>query len=111
MSGHGSDDTDIFTSKDKLYLLAPKEIYADWSYDYDTGKDKTRQLDYYKNNEVTTTNRSRAIKKNNGSDAWWWLRSAYSNNRYYFYVVSKSGDWYNYYANYTHGVSPAFRIG
>ena len=111
VSGHGSDDTDIFTSKDKLYLLAPKEIYADWSYDYDTGKDKTRQLDYYKNNEVTTTNRSRAIKKNNGSDAWWWLRSAYSNNRYYFYVVSKSGDWYNYYANYTHGVSPAFRIG
>ena len=31
VSGHGSEDANNFTSTDKLYLLAPKEIYSDWS--------------------------------------------------------------------------------
>ena len=112
VSGHGSTDTDNFTSTDKLYLLAPKEIYADWSDQYDTAKDKTRQLDYYKNIGVTTDKYDRAIKKNNGSDAWWWFRSAYSNGRYHFYRIDINGDWKYYYgADCIYGVSPAFRIG
>ena len=31
VSSHGYSDTSNFTSIDKLYLLAPKEIYSDWS--------------------------------------------------------------------------------
>ena len=112
VSGHGSEDTDNFTSKDKLYLLAPKEIYSDWSNRYDTARDKTRQLDYYKIRYVTTNGSADVIKKDStGNNAEWWLRSASSNNSNNFYSVPSSGYWSDTPAHYTHGVSPAFRIG
>ena len=112
VSGRGSEDTvEYFTSPDKLYLLAPKEIYSDWSNQYDTAADLTRQLDYYKNIGVTTSNFGGAIKKNNGSDKWWWLRSARSNSYNTFYYVDHHGLWNTNIAYGTGGVSPAFRIG
>ena len=115
VSGYGSEDTNNFTSpEDKLYLLAPAEIYSGWSnrYDkYDMASDKTRQLDYYKIKGVTTNSRDGAIKKNSeGTDDWWWLRSACSGNNVDFYTVY-GGNWGGYAAIYTSGVSPAFRIG
>ena len=110
VSGHGKEDTNNITSPedklDKLYLLAPKEIYSDWSDQYDTARDKTRQLDYY-NIKSVTTNSYAAAKKN----SWWWLRSASSTNSYAFYNVCSNGDWGSSYAYIAHGVSPAFRIG
>ena len=42
VSGHGANDTANFTSTDKLYLLAPKEIYTDWDNSNDTAKDLSR---------------------------------------------------------------------
>ena len=115
VSGYGSEDTNNFTSpEDKLYLLAPKEIYSDWSNQYDKARDKTRQLDYYKIKGVTTSNKNGAIKKNknsDGTDDWWWLRSANSSRNNSFYSVSFNGYWGSYHANYIGGVSPAFRIG
>ena len=112
VSGHGGEDTNNFTSPDdKLYLLAPKEIYSDWSYQYDSAKDSTRQLDYYNIKGVTTSNYEAAIKNNSvGSASGWWLRSV-SNYSSTFYAVSKSGNWYYITANGPIGVSPAFRIG
>ena len=112
VSGRGSEDTvEYFTSTDKLYLLAPKEIYSDWSNPYDTAKNKTRQLDYYKKIGVTADSYDGAIKKNNGSDDWWWLRSAISYYNRNFYIVYINGNRSSYSAYYTCGVSPAFRIG
>ena len=115
VSGHGSEDTNNITSpEDKLYLLAPKEIYSDWSNQYDKASDKTRQLDYYKIKGVTTNREdwNGAIKKNSeGTAAEWWLRCAYSDNSTNFYNVGTNGNWYGYGARYTFGVSPAFRIG
>ncbi len=112
VSGAGSEDTGSFTStNDKLYLLAPKEIYSDWSNQYDSAKNLTRQLDYYKSKGVTTSSYASAIKYNSeGIASWWWLRSA---NSYYnsdFFYVSNKGHWNNFNANYSRGVSPAFRI-
>ena len=112
VSGHGKSDTENFTSTDKLYLLAPKEIYSDWStYQSanDTAKDLTRTLDYYKNLGTSTNSYSGAIKKN-GSSAWW-LRTPSSNTNNYFYIVIESGDWSDDHANATNVVSPAFRLG
>ena len=112
VSSYGSEDTNNFTSPDKLYLLAPNEIYSDWSNQYDMARDKTRQLDYYKIKDVTTNSSAAAIKKNSeGTADYWWLRSANSSGNYLFYIVFYSGDWVNYAANYIGGVSPAFRIG
>ncbi len=112
VSGHGSEDTNHITSpEDKLYLLAPKEIYSDWSNDYDSAADLTRQLDYYKIRGVTTNSYAAAIKENRtGADGWWWLRSAYDNYNF-FYFVYDFGAWGSKDANNTCGVSPAFRIG
>ena len=111
ISSHGSEDTANFTSTDKLYLLAPKEIYTDWSNSGDTAKDLTRTLDYYTAQGVTTSNKTGAIKKNGTSPARWWLRSVNSTSSYHFYVVNNSGYYGNYNAYNTFGVTPAFRLG
>ncbi len=112
VSGHGSTSGESnFTSTDKLYLLAPKEIYTDWADSYDTAKDLTRQLDYYKNLGTSTSNYSGAIKKNGTSASTWWLRAAYSNNTNQFLYVRSYGDCFNNNAINTNGVAPAFRLG
>ena len=112
VSGHGSTSGEKnFTSTDKLYLLAPKEIYTNFSNSADTAKDLTRTLDYYTNIGVTTSNYSGAIKKNGTSAYMWWLRSANSSNNFIFYIVRTDG--YHSYDNaiITRGVAPAFRLG
>ena len=112
VSGHGSTSGETnFTSTDKLYLLAPKEIYTDFNESYDTAKDLTRTLDYYKNLGTSTSNYSGAIKKNGTSADWWWLRAAFSNTNYRFYCVSSGDGWIIDSAYTTNGVSPAFRLG
>ena len=112
VSGHGKEDTNNFTSLDKLYLLAPKEIYSDFSNKYDSATDLTRQLDYYNSKGVTTSSKDGAIKKDStGTVDWWWLRCAYSSYDYRFYFVSFDGGWDAINANSTFGVSPSFRIG
>ena len=114
VSGHGKSDTENFTSTDKLYLLAPKEIYSDWStYQSanDTAKDLTRTLDYYKNLGTSTRNRSGVKKKNGTSADYWWFRAASSNTLEGFYTVASTGTYSNDVAVYTHGVAPAFRLG
>ena len=111
VSGHGKSDTENFTSTDKLYLLAPKEIYTDWSISSDTAKDLTRTLDYYTNIRVTTSNYSGAKKKNGTSTANWWLRAANSINNINSLYVNFDGNCYTNSANSTSGVSPVFRIG
>ena len=112
VSGHGSTSgEENFTSTDKLYLLAPKEIYTDWSNGNDTAKDLTRTLDYYTNIGVTTSNYSGAIKKNGTSAFYWWLRAANSNTTSSFLNVSDYGDWNGINATSTNGAAPAFRLG
>ena len=114
VSGHGSTSGETnFTSTDKLYLLSTAEVWAQGSsntIEYDTARDVTRQLDYYKNLGTSTSNYSGAIKKNGTSNSYWWLRAARSSNTYDFLYVSISGDWTNSYAGNTDGVAPAFRL-
>ena len=107
VSGHGSEDTANFTSTDKLYLLAPKEIYTDFDDTDDAAKDLTRTLDYYTNIGVTTSSYSGAIKEK----SYWWLRAATSRVSNGFLRVGNFGGWSAGFANYPYGVAPAFRIG
>ena len=112
VSGHGKEDADNFTSTDKLYLLASKEIYSDWSNQYDSAKDSTRQLDYYNSKGVTTSSYDSAIKGVSSTHfSFWWLRCAYSANSYESYAVGASGGSFYLDDRNTGGVSPAFRIG
>ena len=112
VSGHGDTSGETnFTSTDKLYLLAPKEIYTNWSNSWDSAQDLTRTLDYYTNIGVTISNNSGTIKKNGTSTFYWWFRAATSNSTRYFLTVNRSGDCLGNIANYSGGVAPAFRIG
>ncbi len=115
ISSHGANDSTNFTSIDKLYLLATKEI---WGKDgtsntiyNDTSDNQTRQLDYYKSIGVTTNNYSGAIKQSQSSRKYWWTRSAYSRSSSNFYRVDSYGDWLDTIPDRIHGVAPAFRIG
>ena len=111
VSSHGSEDTANFTSTDKLYLLAPKEIYTNWSDSHDTAKDLTRALDYYTAQGVTTNSNRGAIKANGTSASYWWLRSAYSYYNNNFFTVGSNGRYSGNIALYANGVAPAFRLG
>ena len=111
VSSHGSSDSSNFTSIDKLYLLAPKEIYSDGYLSSDTAKYLTRQLDYYKKEGVTTSNYSKAIKMYNSTATIWWLRSAVSSGDRNFFTITTDGNWSGINAYTAFGVSPAFRIG
>ena len=114
VSGHGKEDTSNFTSTDKLYLLSTTEIWKESTSNpiqYDSAKNLTRQLDYYKKINTTTTNYTGAIKKYNSNDIMWFLRTANSGDENYFYLVSTRGDWGNNTARSLNGVSPAFQIG
>ncbi len=115
ISGHGSRSGETnFTSTDKLYLLSTAEIWAQGSSNtisYDTARDVTRQLDYYKNLGTSTSNYSGAIKKDGTITSDWWLRSARSSSGGGFYYVSANGSSNSSTAISTKGVSPAFRIG
>ncbi len=115
VSGHGSTSGETnFTSTDKLYLLSTAEVWAQGSsntIEYDTARDVTRQLDYYKNLGTSTSNYSGAIKKSGTSADNWWLRAANSNITIIFLYVRDSGDWGSSTASDTIGVAPAFRLG
>ena len=109
VSSHVSSDSDNFTSTDKLYLLAPKEIYSDFSSTGDTANVLTRQLDYYK----SKNGYSDIIKKHEVLGNYnWWLRSADYDRTSVFWLVTNKGSYDNYSsASSDYGVSPAFRIG
>ena len=115
ISGYESGKDANYSSDDKLYLLSTYEVWgSNPGYDSAATNTITRQLDYYEDNSVTTAspNREGAIKNNlSDSASIWWLRSATSYFGSNFYSVSDGGDWRNYAANHTYGVSPAFRIG
>ena len=109
ISGHGKTSGETnFETQDKLYLLNAQEVWS--TNDYDTSVGTSKQLDYYKNQGVTTDNYDGTIKQYNGSNSVWWLRSANSRATIGFLSVRDSGDWIISYADFSYGVSPAFRI-
>ena len=128
VSGHDSEDSDNFTTIDKLYLLSPREINSDLQ-TWDLGKDSTRQMDYYANNNVSTSNYDAAKKEYTGSETFdfgiteeYYLNEYYINAMYtrtaygsldgYFFNIKPSGLCRSALkANNLSGVSPAFRIG
>ena len=103
-------DTFSYTSTDKLYLLSPKEVYG--ASPSGSAEEETRQLDYYKNNNVSLDNYSEATKLYQLSANKWWMRSVRSVSCYSgFYVVEEDGNWNSFHGDSSYGVSPAFRIG
>lgn len=108
VSGYEHGKSTNYTSTDKVYLLVFKEIYSDV---YDTVKDSTRQLDYYNSIDVSGGNCSCAIKKYGATASAWRLRSANLYSDFDFNGINSDFICGYDYANYSYGISPAFRIG
>lgn len=98
-------------STDKMYLLAPSEIYSDWNDEYDISKNLTRQLDYYKKKGTSTSSNSSAIKSLGSTNTGWWTRSADHVDAELFFEVFSAGNCASSSVSSSSGVSPAFRIG
>ena len=132
VSSHGSSDTsgnlddDNFGYDDKLYLLSIYEVYGSGSVaDTAATNTITRQLDYYKDNEVTEADFEGAAKTyGDEGNYWWWLRSAVSNDDSSFFLITDNNNWgcdgcsaihaadnFGGDDEYDGGISPAFRLG
>ena len=110
VSGYGNNDSSNFITTDYLYLISANELWGN-SVPNDTAKSVTRQLDYYKLQNVDVSSSLGAVKQYNNSNHIWTLRSAVSYSSYSFFSVDVSGVWYPTYADSSYGVSPAFRLG
>ena len=98
-------------STDKMYLLAPSEIYSDWNDEYDISKNLTRQLDYYKQKGTSASSNSSALKSLGSTNTGWWTRSADHVDAEFFFEVFSAGNCASSSVSSSSGVSPAFRIG
>lgn len=107
VSGHDSNGTEDFKTKDKLYLLSAGEVWIPGEFVYyDSASSKTRQLDYYEG-VGAWNNRDRGAKRGSNPN-YWWLRSARNND---FYFMGEDGLMSYQNPLTAYGVSPAFRIG
>ena len=120
ISGHGSNDTDNFTSTDKIYLLSPHEVLeAGTEYNpskYDTAWNNTRQLDYYKARNANADDHFASATKWYKADTEdmvgaWWLRTASSVNVTGFWGMGEKVYDFGSIADVSVGLAPAFRIG
>ena len=109
-SGSGGKSNDITSddiNKDKVFLLAAKEINANTSNDNKSYKTKT--LDYYKSHNSNTYRDKYDLL---GESKTWWLRTADKNSSYGFIAIKMNAQLVeSSMANSILGVAPAFRIG
>lgn len=128
VSGHGCEDTENIVSTDKLYILSLHEVVeevegGEMLSSVDTAYNNTRQLDYYKNNNVKIdstaedvsdmfVNFDKILTKTYNVEvgdyeieyrtmiaSWDWLRTPASwdtcnNNQRYFYITGVSDEEY-----------------
>lgn len=112
-TGGGSNNASYVTkSVDYLPLLAECEIFGDGygysgsGYANDAEKNYQQQYQYYKNGNSKVKYRHSST----GSTAGWWERSPNCINSGTFCAVSTNGSAGYYYAGYSYGLAPAFRV-
>jgi hypothetical protein len=92
-----------------VYEDDTEDTSVGYSY-YDTAYDNSRQLDYYRLQNVTSLNFSGAKKQYENAYFSVWLRTASSPSPTNYGFISPSGFEGGYFTFRTDGVSPAFRI-
>ena len=107
VTGHEYGKTDNYISMDKLYLLSQMEVFGDNS-NNDSASDKTKQLEYYRDNTGSTNKKKFNTSPTIAND--WWLRTAHCGGTLNFYYVSSTGGSAYNGSNNTYEIAPAFRI-
>lgn len=106
-TGGGSNTASYVTaSVDYLPLLAEFEIFGTRSYANSAEQNYQQQYQYYKNGNSKVKYRHSSTS----STAYWWERSPFYNDSNYFCIVYTNGDANGYYARYSYGLAPAFRV-
>ena len=106
-TGGGSNTASYVTaSADYLPLLAEFEIFGTRSYANSAEQNYQQQYQYYKNGNSKVKYRHSSTS----STAYWWERSPYYGNSGYFCYVGTGGYANLYFAGYSYGLAPAFRV-
>ncbi len=106
--GENSSASGVSRVKDKVYLLSGKELFgADLMNEEESNK--TRQLDYYINQNTSKENYAPCVKNYQTNPSSWWLRANVPSPMQ-FILINDVGGWPAENANSVFGVSPAFRI-
>ena len=106
-TGGGSNTASYVTaSVDYLPLLAEFEIFGTRSYANSAEQNYQQQYQYYKNGNSKVKYRHSSTS----STANWWERSPYYDDSRSFCIVYANGNASNYYARYSYGLAPAFRV-
>ena len=106
-TGGGSNTASYVTkSVDYLPLLAEYEIFGTRSYANSAEQNYQAQYQYYKNGNSKVKYRHSSTS----STAYWWERSPLCSNSSYFCYVNTNGYAGGYYARYSYGLAPAFRV-
>jgi hypothetical protein len=106
-TGGGSNTASYVTaSVDYLPLLAEFEIFGTRSYANSAEQNYQQQYQYYKNGNSKVKYRHSSTS----STAYSWERSPFYNNSTTFCLVNTNGNASTYYARYSFGLAPAFRV-
>lgn len=106
-TGGGSNTASYVTkSVDYLPLLAEYEIFGTRSYANSAEQNYQAQYQYYKNGNSKVKYRHSSTS----STALWWGRSPTYGDSGYFCSVYTGGSAHYYYARYSTGLAPAFRV-
>ena len=97
---------ELTDTQDDVFLLAEYEIFGTRSYANDKEGNYLKQYSYYSAGNSKVKYRHNATS----TAARWWERSPHSDGSYYFCYVHTKGNANPYYADYSLGVSPAFKI-
>ena len=106
-TGGGSNTASYVTaSVDYLPLLAEFEIFGTRSYANSAEQNYQQQYQYYKNGNSKVKYRHSSTS----STAYWWERSPFYYYSLYFCFVDTNGTASHYFARYSFGLAPAFRV-
>ena len=97
---------ELTATQDDVFLLAEYEIFGTRSHANNKEANYLKQYAYYAAGNSKVKYRHNATS----SAAYWWERSPHSGSSYYFCYVYTGGSAGSYNANYSYGVSPAFKI-
>lgn len=111
--GGGSNTASYVTAtQDKIWLLAECEVFGDGygysgsGYANDAEKNYQKQYDYYKNGNSKVKYKHNAT----GTACLWWLRSVNAGSSGHFCGVYTDGSARYYYASWSSGFAPGFKV-
>ena len=106
-TGGGSNTASYVTAtSDKIWLLSEMEVQGTRSYANSAEANYQKQYDYYRNGNSKVKYQHTATT----SACYWWLRSVCASGTVFFCYVGTDGSAGAYYAYFSRGFAPGFKV-